>query len=114
MRDEPFRGKSADHTPGPWHVDDDGFTVRDGNDDFVAEARSFAYTDDGEEDLPTNGPNARLIAEAPAMYDALKNFFDRDVAYSDRAVEITCENHGDGMRRVREARAILARIDGAS
>ncbi len=63
------------HEPGPWSVDlsDDRFLVRDSNDDVVADCWNGTIGDNGETALDTCGPNARLIAAAPELLEALRS-----------------------------------------
>ena len=84
----------AQHTPGPW-----SFSIR-GSSPKVADTEGKAVC------MVTprkNAWNAHVIAEAPAMLEAL------------RALLFDCEAHGltDSDAHLREARAVLARIDGA-
>ncbi len=66
------------HTPGPWRVDDGDSTLRvRSTDTFVCVALVTGGVDSEDNDLP-NGPtyqaNARLIAAAPELLDALEDF----------------------------------------
>lgn len=86
------------YTPGPWFtavtstighhyvVDGDGFTICDPS--------------------PMGEANARLIANAPALADALRATL--------RCLEWHAERHGAGMdaKVAADARALLARIEG--
>lgn len=56
-------------TPGPWHrvIKMEGFTAV-GADALIARVFSPTFRD-----LPTEGANARLVAAAPDMYDALEH-----------------------------------------
>jgi hypothetical protein len=100
---------SAQHTPGPWvavceegsygvFVEDDGREIArlfDNKGNFPQS--SFVgtqYLYDGQHEA-----NARLIAEAPAMKEALRAF-------------LTMEGMSDRLAAEGQARAILARIDG--
>jgi hypothetical protein len=87
------------YTPGPWFtaatstighhyvVDGDGFTICDPS--------------------PMGEANARLIANAPALADALRATL--------RCLEWHAERHGAGMdaKVAADARALLARIEAA-
>lgn len=68
---------SAQHTPGPWHIDTDGegrpnaivtsTHDHDGLDDDICEVYGGNYDDDA-----TREANARVIAAAPCMLTALE------------------------------------------
>ena len=99
------------HTPGPWSV------VRYGGVDnlfICGDCCTLALISRGKDDSGSEA-NARLIAEAPAMHEALKTFealwdFSTPVQPN---TPITYENP-DGINNAMEAAAaILARIDGA-
>ncbi len=89
----------TDFTPGPW-VNENGLVYgRDSNDGTA----SFDIYDAGH--WPGDGAeaqaNARLIAEAPKMYAALKALHDSMAsAYDDTKPMV-------------EARAVIAKVDGA-
>lgn len=102
----------AKHTPGPWNV------VVGLNDEnavcsvwpvpswkpLQVKALCRVHSDAAES-------NARLIAESPALYEAL----DRIVAASDRFVAETGMKHGDLITdAVEAARPVLARARGES
>lgn len=63
------------HTPGPWSVYDDHYTIQDGIEirrlEIIALGKTIAriYTSVPEQDTP----NARLIAAAPELLEALQN-----------------------------------------
>lgn len=68
------------HTPGPWHVEDDGFghlSVRSGNARdigrgtvlYIASEVGGLRRGPNFEDRSEQQANARLIAAAPTMYD---------------------------------------------
>ena len=51
------------HTPGPWHVEDDGYSA--------PMARRIAQAQlEGSEDHSLSRANAQLIAQAPALLEA--------------------------------------------
>lgn len=67
---------SAQHTPGPWHVGE-GVAQRiiyDSRGWPIADAKLFHGNSRSGEDVP----NARLIAAAPDMLEALKAIIDND------------------------------------
>ena len=77
----------AKHTPGPWHVADNGDDVRD------AEERNV-FLDVDRDEWPAN---ARLIAAAPELLAALLNMvecFDDDRSFHTpartRAIILAC------------------------
>jgi len=58
------------HTPGPWELDEEGDTIRaDG--EFVTRISKSRYHDDRDD--PEAQANARLIAAAPELLEALNN-----------------------------------------
>jgi len=92
---------NSTHTPGPWIVPDGGI-------------RPTVYTEDGQHiaTLYDCGDvmeaNARLIAAAPDMYDALKALFDEDgpvrVTVAGKLIDLVAV--------VDRARAALAKAEG--
>lgn len=64
---EEFRG-----TPGPWEANS-RLTIADTNGEFIADAAQVQFGEGGEYSLDTAEWNARLIAAAPAMLEALQN-----------------------------------------
>ncbi len=92
------------HTPGPWRVD--GYEIRADfimTDDTSRSNGRIAITQDYGQEEHSCPPysqcraNARLIAEAPAMADAWRSMLLGDLQAEREALK--------------EARAILARID---
>lgn len=90
---------SAKHTPGPWHIGADGRIVYDVDGWAVSNAVTF-HGRHSERDAFSN---ARLIAEAPAMLEALKNLLEDALALGIADSDIS----GSAL----EARAIIARIE---
>ncbi len=94
------------HTPGPWEV-------RNGCNVF-ANASHVPLTNDGliavtgglsgRDTIDRDAANARLIAEAPAMADLIREFFLAAPVDADAMMRVTIE-------QAQRARAILARID---
>lgn len=100
------------HTPGPWKVDKEGFIwgrcpggCRMEVSDFpVAEIRGtghLQYRPDGED---MQAANARLIAAAPELYEALEELFDMMISNK--------VNNGEGVRRLLMATDVLAKARG--
>lgn len=58
---------TTQHTPGPWYRSPNGDYITDSNNCYVAQV-----TGASELAKPTAHANARLIAAAPEMLDALK------------------------------------------
>jgi hypothetical protein len=97
-------------TPGPWSVfdADDSLLVRDENDGFIVDAKNGHWNDDGEyAQSSESAPNARLIATAPELYEALAD-----------CVEALAHIESIGMRvnppTLHKARAALAKARGES
>ena len=68
------------HTPGPWRVDEDGFVwgccpgpafMKTAH-FLVAEVRGWGYLQYQADGVQTQSCNARLIAAAPELYEALE------------------------------------------
>ena len=87
------------YTPGPWFIE---ATSRIGH-HAVIDGDGFTICNPS----PMGEANARLIANAPALADALRATL--------RCLEWHAERHGVGMdaKIVADARALLARIEGA-
>jgi len=61
------------HTPGPWHVDElDDDLIYDRQGKHIATAGNAVQLDDRYETPEEVTANARLIAAAPQMFDALE------------------------------------------
>ncbi len=71
------------HTPGPWTVSC-GDIVRAGN-RIVADCERLAYADRPRPSVPEDCANARLIASAPDMLDALEAVYTSASVGSDSA-----------------------------
>lgn len=96
--------------PGPWVVDWDDFVVRakspiDGR--MVPVARLYGVGDDGS-DVPAN---ARLIAAAPDMYEALKSLIQDCETANARWVDQVGIGAID-INVLSRARAALAKAEG--
>lgn len=72
--------KKSQYTPGPWIVDNSGFGVRDcyPNGKHNMPYRMLAHCGPGwsTENQPEAEANARLIAAAPELLEALKRIMD--------------------------------------
>lgn len=74
--------KKTQHTPGPWKIDDrDGAIFCDDNGVAICYLRNKH-----EDDLHNSQANARLIAAAPDLLDALQNAYM--VLYGGNSVSI--------------------------
>ncbi len=105
----------AQHTPGPWTYSDDGlgFSVHHIHDD--AKGRVVAKT---RERFDGDEANARLIAAAPEMLDALRDILpaaeweleslrDQESDESEKAARILAKN-------IAKARAAISRATGGA
>lgn len=77
-----MQAKQTKHTPGPWHIDlmdsavtDSWYTINGGNFGGIA-TLDIPDKTDYPEAWAFNEANARLIAAAPEMLEALKNLVD--------------------------------------
>jgi|SRR6476620_12372489 len=99
---------SGRFTQGPWIVDrENPCIIRDQDDTRIADCDNFQYTDDGEIQLPDCPHNARLIAAAPDLYEALIDFIENplfQVAVGGNPVVVD--------RMLDRARAALAKARG--
>jgi len=76
------RTEEAGHTPGPWFVDpDDTLAIRapDGDDEPWHVAEVIEYCGEGDQ----TEANARLIAAAPDLLEALKELHKKTVIGTD-------------------------------
>jgi len=87
------------HTPGPWRYEESTKTIRDERNHWLASMDSFDGT-------PDHAANARLIAQAPAMLEALKEMVHR--------YEALCAmtKTAGGIADTNAARAILRAVEG--
>jgi len=88
------------HTPGPWVVYDDSNDGKTNRIEIAARGKTVAriYHSVPAEDLP----NARLIAAAPDLLEALKDTL--------QLLEVYCEDFEEGTRK--QARAAIAKAEG--
>jgi len=94
------------HTPGPWKLidsDDGGFWITCENGPDIIHAGQLEYGEPGTREEA----NARLIAQAPAMLEALREAlfyvtFTNTTAYNQERQEATYQ----------KCKAILAQIEG--
>ncbi len=96
-------------TKGPWAVDD-GLVISASHGRLsIAEAHDHSETsaDHTEEEAQAN---ARLIAEAPAMYQALKALFDNCAMIHKFGGDVC--NRKQANETIASAKAIISRIDG--
>jgi len=105
---------SAQHTPGPWVAYEWECSPRfneDGNRYWGIKPEKFHY---GAAYLDASGwmseANARLIAEAPAMLEALVDA----LPYLECAIDDPHYKPGRAAAVVKNVRAILARVDGGT
>ena len=90
----------AGHTPGPWRyrMHEDG-TATVSAPDGCAPAKVWDY--------PNADANARLIAQAPAMYALLRELSD----IAGQAMTSASSHYAPWLKTIHEARALLAAID---
>ena len=94
------------HTPGPWRVSV-GDLVVGANGRRVADCEHTPYLERPAASIPEDEANARLIAAAPELLEALECVLrDADRVAAGHAVTAA------GMERRRAARALLARVRG--
>lgn len=65
------------YTKGEWKLDDTGTAIFS-NDRLIANCGGWQVTQNEPESLKENKSNAHLIAQAPAMYEALKRIMILD------------------------------------
>ena len=106
------------HTPGPWKVDEDGFVwgccpgpafMKTAH-FLVAEVRGWGYLQyraDGEQ---VQAANARLIAAAPEMYEALEEL--RDKVWRIIDLHRDSEARAEANMALERANAALAKVRG--
>jgi hypothetical protein len=73
--------KTDNHTPGPWHLAESPTFVMDG----IHCVCEIAHPDDFSDPSPNAKANARLIAAAPDLLEALEK-----IASSDGSLHGTC------------------------
>jgi hypothetical protein len=96
------------HTPGPWETSPSDWIIR-GYDAHPVTAIDYAVTPRAEADA-----NARLIAAAPDLYEALHTLV-RAINFRDASL---CTQHPDGLvmastrmeQAITSARAALAKV----
>jgi hypothetical protein len=88
------------HTPGPWWIDDDGFVASGSGDTYTTIADPHC----GNQDIDEREANARLIAKAPDLRDALQNLL---TAIHHRENNPGFASAGNYVRALERARALL-------
>lgn len=88
--------QTAKHTPGPWHMDERGDIVSE----FGLIARLYGWAKPDDETLP----NARLIAQAPALLEALRMMLD---AFNVKEIDPLV-----AFATIEKARSAIARAEG--
>ena len=81
------------HTPGPWHVERDDDVV---SPDGVLVATAFGSCPGVTYDPESAAVDARLIAAAPELLDALKTAVDNDGDLFDREAAIAAIEKAEG------------------
>ena len=106
------------HTKGPWvwaldRQNQPECLRQSGSGDVVANAQAD-ISDYGLSVNPwidVSEQDARLIAAAPDLLEALRSLVDDDLTYNGASVIIPAESHGDALERVRKARAAIAKAE---
>jgi hypothetical protein len=106
----------AQHTPGPWEIEDEPFEPTHAAETYTAiggkgwGAHTLVVTrmDGKDKNSPEGEANARLIAEAPAMLDALRGLLEPAERRWRALPKTSYEKKAIGA-----AQAILSRIGGA-
>lgn len=107
-------------TPGPWACDEvrtsSGRAFRIGSGEMLEKGKGCCIIYDDFPGNPDNerAANARLIAAAPDMYEALASLVEQNVVYDGNFIRIECASHGDAIECVRHARAALAKATGGA
>lgn len=101
--------KRAKPTPGPWRVrksrvENTRLEIESANGDWIADARLCTATGRG---IKEQAANARLLAAAPEMYEALRGLVaDYELLLGDG---LTTENAPAPLQKARAAIAMAAR-----
>lgn len=100
----------AKHTPGPWFTHREGFSTvyieaRIGG-GLIQEVAACGPTNQGSEQQEAN---ARLIAAAPELLEALRGL---DEAYCRAGTHLTREERTEDRKRLIAARAAIAKATG--
>lgn len=94
------------HTPGPW-------TIREGVTPItVVGANGEALYHESDKRLPSVIGDARLIAAAPELLEALEGLMGPVIFGSQTDREILCDWGTSGMEHVTRARAAIAKVKG--
>jgi hypothetical protein len=105
---------SAAFTPGPWHIvphgDGDSLVICD--DEEAMWRICFMATPGSAGSFEKITANARLIAAAPELYEALCSLVDQDLEFNGESIVIRCGSHGQAIERSRKARTALAKARG--
>lgn len=97
------------HTPGPWKVDEDGFVwgylpgshMKEPR-FLIAQVRGWGYMQYMQGGEQIHAANARLIAAAPELYEALRDIYAALVIE-----EISAETRTRARLRARDALALV-------
>jgi len=98
------------HTPGPWEVAGHGNYVRSRSGGFAVAQSEELPGQDGEE----RNANARLIAAAPEMLEALKELVKEFDAYEAAMCKRFSAGHEDHGRQRELARLAIAKAEGGA
>lgn len=97
---------TSKHTPGPWHIGmKPGPIIYGPQGEQVADLRAHLLMPD------ESAANARLIAAAPELLEALKTMTD-EYASSMRNAGVT--HYPEALAIVRQARAVIAKAEGGA
>ena len=99
------------HTPGPWKFDPEDDSIV-GHDVHISIATIDHFDEGGEKGFnfgPISSANARLIAAAPELLEALQAL---DEAYCRAATSLSHQERAEDRRRLIAARAAIAKATG--
>lgn len=106
---------TAQHTPGPWAIDRDPRRGMSWNINIVDKARGHAVcfmAHSGGKEPERDEANARLIAAAPELLEALQEMVDGDAEAIDEAKALGVPFPEEMLKAYRKAIAAIAKATG--